>query len=63
MLKKLLKAIMKERLGYHRHHKHRWSSSDHLKMYHSKTHHSQYGHYHYKKKYHSGSFFSSFLDS
>jgi hypothetical protein len=60
MLKKLLKAILGKNLS---HHKHRWSSSDHLKMYHSKTHHSKYGHHHYKKKYHSGSFFSSFLDS
>ncbi|MBA2875410.1 hypothetical protein [Thermaerobacillus caldiproteolyticus] len=62
MLKKLIKAILKEK-SHHHYHKAHYSSSDHYPKYHNHIHPSHYGHGHYKKKHHSGSFFSSFFGS
>ncbi|ARP42668.1 hypothetical protein GTHT12_01115 [Geobacillus thermodenitrificans] len=63
MFKKLLKGL----LGQNHHswyYKKHYSSSDyHMPKSYSYKHPSQYGHYHYKKKHHSGSFFSSFFGS
>jgi hypothetical protein len=63
MLKKIIKAILKENLSHHHYHKPHYSSSDHYPKYHTNIHPSHYGHGHYKKKHHSGSFFSSFFGS
>ncbi|RSK27274.1 hypothetical protein EJF36_10490 [Bacillus sp. HMF5848] len=60
MLKKILKSIIKESM--HKSHL-RFSSSDHMYKKHYGHKHSRYGHSHYKKKRHSGSFFSSFFSS
>jgi len=60
MLKKIIKSILKESLS-HQHHKPHYTSSDHY--YKHKSHPSHYGYGHYKKKHHSGSFFSSFFGS
>jgi hypothetical protein len=63
MLKKIIKAIIKENLSHHRYHKPHYTSSDHYSKYSKHVHPSHYGHGHYKKKHHSGSFFSSFFGS
>jgi len=61
MLKKLLKELLNSQMQKKK--MYSMSSSDAFKKHFKSTHHSQYGHLHYKKKYGSGSFFSSFLDS
>jgi hypothetical protein len=65
MLKKMIKAILQQSMSHRHYHKGHYSSSDH---YHAPNHYphihpSQYGYKHYKKKHHSGSFFSSFFGS
>lgn len=57
MFKKILKSILKSKLK----HKYRSSSDAWKKMKHYK--HNHLGHHHYKKKYKSGSFMSSFFSS
>ncbi|KYD33108.1 MULTISPECIES: hypothetical protein [Anoxybacillaceae] len=63
MLKKIIKALLKEHVLHQQHHKIHYNSSDHYPKHYANIHPSHYGHKHYKKKHHSGSFFSSFFGS